>query len=73
MGALTSTGDVIVETRAWRDRLFQSRAPQRLDPLPPFWRGLNERLNGFMMPGGMMGGEEAAHERRLVDPVHLNQ
>ncbi|MEA2222730.1 MAG: cell division protease FtsH, partial [Solirubrobacteraceae bacterium] len=66
MGALTSSGDLIVENRAWRDRLFEARAPQRADPLPPFWRGVNDRLNGFMMPGGMMGGGMLALNQLLV-------
>jgi len=66
MGALTSSGDLIIENRAWRDRLFEARAPQRVDALPPFWRGLNDRLNGFMMPGGMMGGGMLALNQLLV-------
>ena len=27
-GSLTPSGDLILETRAWRDRLFEARAPQ---------------------------------------------
>jgi ATP-dependent Zn protease len=66
MGALTASGDIVVESRAWRDRLFEQRAPERVDGLPPFWRGLNNRLNGFMMPGGMMGGGMLALNQLLV-------
>jgi ATP-dependent Zn protease len=66
MGALTASGDIVVESRAWRDRLFEQRAPVRADPLPPFWRGLNDKLNGFMMPGGMMGGGMLALNQLLV-------
>jgi ATP-dependent Zn protease len=66
MGALTASGDIVVESRAWRDRLFAQRAPERADGLPPFWRGLNDRLNGFMMPGGMMGGGMLALNQLLV-------
>jgi len=65
MGALNTSGDIVVETRAWRDRLFETRAPQRLDTLPTFWRGVTERLNGFMMPG-MMGGGSLALNQLLV-------
>jgi ATP-dependent Zn protease len=50
-GALTPTGDLVLETRAWRERLFQERAPARTSPYPPFV----ERLAGFVFPGGMGG------------------
>jgi cell division protease FtsH len=53
-GALNPTGDMILETRAWRERLFAERAPQ-----PPGPSGLSQRLAGianFMFPGfGGMG------------------
>jgi cell division protease FtsH len=51
-GALNPTGDMILETRAWRERLFAERAPQ-----PPGPSGLAQRLGSianFMFPG--MGG-----------------
>jgi ATP-dependent Zn protease len=51
-GSLTSSGDLILETRAWRERLFEARAPER--PQTAF-----ERLNSIVnqaFPGGMMGG-----------------
>jgi ATP-dependent Zn protease len=51
-GALNPSGDLILETRAWRERLFNERAPQRAGP-----SGLEARLMGiynFMFPG--MGG-----------------
>jgi len=66
MGALTSSGDLILETRAWREKLFAARAQSRVDPLPPFWRGIGERVQGFMMPGGMMGGGQLALNQLLV-------
>jgi ATP-dependent Zn protease len=53
-GALTPTGDLVLETRAWREKLFASRAPER-----PGGNPLAARLNGIvygMLPGGMMGG-----------------
>jgi ATP-dependent Zn protease len=65
MGALNSSGDLILETRAWRERLFASRAAVPVDPLPPFWRGLGERVQGFMFPG-MMGGGQLALNQLLV-------
>jgi ATP-dependent Zn protease len=51
-GALNPSGDLILESRAWRERLFAERAEQ-----PPAPSGLAHRLGGianFMFPG--MGG-----------------
>ncbi|MEA2187665.1 MAG: cell division protease FtsH [Solirubrobacteraceae bacterium] len=66
MGALTPTGDLVLETRAWREKLFESRAEPRVDPLPPFWRTTSDRIQSFMMPGGMMGGGQLALNQLLV-------
>jgi ATP-dependent Zn protease len=65
MGALTSSGDLVLETRAWREKLFAARAEQRTDPLPPFWRAVTDKIQGFMMPG-MMGGGALALNQLLV-------
>ncbi len=51
-GALNPSGDLILETRRWRERMFEQRAPER--PLPS---GLQTRIAGllnFTFPG--MGG-----------------
>jgi cell division protease FtsH len=53
-GARNATGDVIVETRAWRDWLFEQRAPERRSPYPPFVQKLAGTWN--QLPGGMFGG-----------------
>jgi ATP-dependent Zn protease len=53
-GALTSSGDLILETRQWRERLFAERAPQPWQP-----SGLQARLQGtlnFIFPGMGQGG-----------------
>src|SRR5205085_7356718 len=34
-GALTPSGDLIMETRAWRERLFASRSERRGPNIPP--------------------------------------
>ena len=48
-GAQNPTGDLIVETRQWRDRLFEQRAPRRwTNPI------VDRIVNQF--PGGMFGG-----------------
>jgi ATP-dependent Zn protease len=49
-GALNPTGDMILETRAWRERLFAERAPQT-SAGPPRLAG----VWNFMFPGGMGG------------------
>jgi cell division protease FtsH len=51
-GSLNPSGDLILETRAWRDRLFESRAPQ---PTTTLLGRVSGVVNQFM-PGGMMGG-----------------
>ena len=35
-GAQTPTGDLVLETRAWRERLFAERAEPRPSPYPPW-------------------------------------
>ncbi len=52
-GALNASGDLILENRQWRERLFAERAPQRaVDP------GFGARLSGivYQMFPGMFGG-----------------
>jgi cell division protease FtsH len=63
-GALNPTGDLILETRAWRERLFAERAPK---PHPP--SGFEQRIAGamnFMFPGMGMGGGLALNQLLVV-------
>src|SRR6187402_3128482 len=64
-GALNPSGDLILEDRAWRERLFAERAPQSPGP-----SGFTTRVNGvlsFMFPGGMgMGGSLALNQLLVV-------
>jgi ATP-dependent Zn protease len=53
-GALNPSGDMILETRGWRDRLFDSRETPTFGP-SGFSANLM-RFYGFMFPGGMGGG-----------------
>jgi cell division protease FtsH len=53
-GALNPTGDMILETRAWRERLFAERAPARQGPHPVVQR-VGNIVN--VMPGMMGGGQ----------------
>jgi cell division protease FtsH len=59
-GALNPTGDMILETRAWRDRLFAERDQK---PAPT---GLGRIFNQGAFPGGMMGGGQLALNQLLV-------
>jgi ATP-dependent Zn protease len=54
-GALNPSGDLVLETRGWRDRMFTEREPPAPSPYP----GWAHRLGGIVnqaFPGGMMGG-----------------
>jgi ATP-dependent Zn protease len=62
-GALNASGDLILENRQWRERLFAERAPQ------PRGAGLYGRMNGileFVFPGGMGSGGSLALNQLLV-------
>jgi cell division protease FtsH len=63
-GALNPSGDLILENRQWRERLFAHRAPQS-----PGASAFVNRLNGvvnFMFPGGMGGGSLALNQLLVV-------
>jgi ATP-dependent Zn protease len=63
-GALNPSGDLILESRQWRERLFAERAPQPAGP-----SALTTRVNGvlnFMFPGGMGGGSLALNQLLVV-------
>jgi cell division protease FtsH len=53
-GSLTPSGDLILETRAWRDKLFTARAPEPRLTLLGRFGGI---VNQFPVPGGAMGGQ----------------
>jgi cell division protease FtsH len=62
-GALTSTGDLILENRQWRDRMFMSRAEPRNPIAPGFFGNVRDRIQGVMFPGmGGMGGQLALNQ-----------
>ena len=66
LGSRDPSGDLIVETRAWRDRLFDSRAPQSAG-VSGFQLRMASVFN-FMFPGGMggMGGGMALNQLLVV-------
>ena len=59
---INPSGDLILETRGWRERLFELRA-EGPAVRPP---ALVEHVNRFMMPPGMMGGGSLALNQLLV-------
>jgi ATP-dependent Zn protease len=63
-GSMSASGDLVMETRAWRDRLFASRAPGVVPVLPPALARAYGRINDFIVPGGMggMGGGMALNQ-----------
>jgi ATP-dependent Zn protease len=65
-GALNPSGDLVLEDRQWRERLFAERAPQ--SPGGP--SVIATRVNGvldFMFPGGVgMGGSLALNQLLVV-------
>jgi ATP-dependent Zn protease len=65
-GALNPTGDMILETRAWRERLFNERAPERRSPYPGFVQKLASIVNQGVMPGMMGGGGQLALNQLLI-------
>ena len=63
-GALNPSGDLVLETRAWRDRLFAGRETPTVGP-SGFAAALM-RFYGFMFPGGMGGMGGMALNQLLV-------
>jgi ATP-dependent Zn protease len=65
MGSIHPEGELLIETREWRERLFNERAAaQRAEQLPPLF----PRLRQFIFPGGMggMGGGMALNQLLVV-------
>jgi len=55
-GSLTPTGDLILETRAWRERLFAQRAVDRPSGVPALFTKPAEWIQRVMFPGMFGGG-----------------
>jgi ATP-dependent Zn protease len=67
MGSIHPSGELLLETRAWRERVFAERAAaERSLELPPLF----PRLRQFIIPGGMggmgMGGGMALNQLLIV-------
>jgi hypothetical protein len=58
-GATAPGGDVFVETREWRDWIFEQRASERRSPYPSWYSTIAGRTNNLIQQGmfpGMGGG-----------------
>ena len=67
MGSTNPSGDVIVESAAWRDYVFAQRAPERRNIYPPFVQRIGNIVNQGLFPGmGGMGGGGLALNQLLV-------
>jgi ATP-dependent Zn protease len=64
-GSLTPTGDLILETRAWREKVFAERAPAPAVTMPPIY-GKVDNIVRQAFPGGMFGGQGMALNQLLV-------
>ena len=67
-GALNPSGDLILETRAWRERLFDARAPTAGRHRAASSDDGKAASANFMFPGGMggMGGGMALNQLLVV-------
>ena len=66
-GALNPSGDLICESAAWRDWMFEQRAPERTSPYPPVVQRIGNIVNQGMFPGmGGMGGGLALNQLLVV-------
>ena len=63
-GALNPSGDLVLENRQWRERLFAERAPQ--SPGPSAFASRMSNIANFMFPGGMGGGGLALNQLLVV-------
>jgi cell division protease FtsH len=54
-GSLTSSGDLVIESRAWREKLFAARAESPAGGFPTFASRVNDRIQR-LYPGFGMGG-----------------
>jgi ATP-dependent Zn protease len=65
-GAITASGDVVIESREWRDRLFALREGGADPTFAPLLNRIGERLQRFMPGFGGMGNQGQALNQLLV-------
>ena len=72
MGALNPSGDLIVESEAWRERLFRERAPGPGATYPAPIQRVADRVREFVMPG-MGGSGHGALQQLLIEMDGVTQ
>ncbi len=65
-GALNPSGDLVCENAAWREHLFNLRAPEPRSPYPSWMHRLGNIVNQGVFPGMMGGGGQLALNQLLV-------
>jgi ATP-dependent Zn protease len=65
-GARNPSGDMILETRAWRERLFEHRAPESQSPYPRWAMRLGNIMNQAAVPGMFGGTGQLALNQLLI-------
>ena len=65
-GALTSTGDLVIESREWRERLFAQRAESPRSGYAPLADRVAQRLQRFYPGFGMGAGGMALNQLLVV-------
>jgi ATP-dependent Zn protease len=65
-GAIDSNGELLLESRDWREKVFAARAQPAAPVYPPAIAAAGERVRQFMFPGGMMGMGSLALNQLLV-------
>jgi ATP-dependent Zn protease len=65
-GSITPTGDLIIETRAWREKLFAQRAEPARSSYAAFVLSLRERMQRYFPGMGGMGYQGQALNQLLV-------
>jgi ATP-dependent Zn protease len=63
-GSLTPTGDLVIESREWRDRLFATRADAPSSVYGTFLGGVRERIQRYLP--GMFGGYQGTALNQLL-------
>src|SRR3954471_17620241 len=66
LGALNPSGDLIHESPAWREHLFNMRAPERRNPYPGWMSKVGSIVNQGIFPGMMGGGGQLALNQLLI-------
>jgi ATP-dependent Zn protease len=64
MGSIHPDGELLIETREWRERLFHERAAATA--AAPAIPSIFDRARSFMFPGGMGGGGGMALNQLLI-------